>query len=122
MVIRFGKNGEFLGCSGYPECKNVKDFVRNAQGEIEVQARSEEAPEVVGACPDCGKDMVIKKSRTGSRFIACSGYPECRGARPFSTGVKCPREGCTGELVEKSSKRGKVFYSCNQYPKSYNFV
>ncbi len=117
LVIRFGKNGEFLGCSGYPECKNVKDFVRNAQGEIEIQARSEEVSQVVGACPECGKDMVVKKSRTGSRFIACSGYPACSNARPFSTGVACPREGCPGELVEKSSKRGKVFYSCNQYPK-----
>ncbi|EPR44035.1 DNA topoisomerase I [Desulfovibrio sp. X2] len=117
MVIRFGKNGEFLGCSGYPECRNVKDFTRNAQGEITITQRVEETPQVVGKCPECGKDMVVKKSRTGSRFIACSGYPACSNARPFGTGVKCPREGCTGELVEKSSKRGKVFYSCDQYPK-----
>ena len=117
MVIRFGKKGEFLGCSGYPECRNVKEFTRDASGAIVVSARSEETPRVVGTCPECGKDLVIKTSRTGSRFIACTGYPACTHSRPFSTGVKCPREGCPGELVEKSSRRGKVFYSCDQYPR-----
>jgi len=117
MNIRFGKNGEFLGCTGYPDCRGIKNFIRDAQGEIQIVERLNETPEKVGTCPDCGKDLVLKRSRTGSRFIACSGYPDCRHAEPFSTGVACPREGCTGQLVEKSSKRGKVFYSCNTYPK-----
>ena len=59
---------------------------------------------------------MLKRSRTGSRFIACSGYPDCKHAEPYSTGVPCPREGCGGVLVEKSSKRGKIFYSCSNYP------
>ena len=59
---------------------------------------------------------MLKRSRTGSRFIACSGYPDCKHAEPYSTGVPCPREGCNGVLVEKSSKRGKIFYSCSNYP------
>lgn len=117
MAIRFGKNGEFLGCSGYPECKNIRDFSRDAQGNIVLAPRREEVPQKAGTCPKCGKDLVVKKSRTGSRFLGCSGYPECDHTAPFSTGVACPREGCDGELVEKSSRRGKVFYSCNTYPK-----
>ncbi len=117
MVIKFGKAGQFLACSGYPDCKNTKNFVRNDKGEIEVVDREVEAPEVVGACPDCGSDLALKRARTGSRFIACTGFPKCRHAEPFSTAVPCPMENCTGELVEKSSKRGKVFYACNQYPR-----
>ncbi len=115
MVIKFGKAGQFLACSGYPECRNTSNFSRDEKGGLRV----EEAPktEVVGQCPDCGGDLVLKRSRTGSRFIACSNYPECKHAEPFTTGVKCPQEGCDGELVEKSSKRGKVFYACNRYPK-----
>ena len=116
LVIKFGRMGEFLACSGYPECKYTTNFGRKADGTIEVVERVVEEPVVVGKCPDCGKDLVVKKSRTGSRFIACTGYPDCRRAEPFSTGVACPREGCDGELVEKSSRRGKVFYACNNYP------
>lgn len=69
----------------------------------------------VGKCPDCGSDLVVKKARTGSRFIACTGYPGCKHAEPFSTDIPCPKCG-KGMLVEKSSKRGKVFYACDQYP------
>jgi len=117
MVIKFGRMGEFLACSGYPECKHSANFVRKPDGTVEMVERENAAPETVGKCPDCGKDLVLKKSRTGSRFIACSGYPDCKRTAPFSTGVKCPREGCGGELVEKSSKRGKIFYACDNYPK-----
>lgn len=116
MVIRFGKNGEFLGCSGYPDCKNIKNFTRDDKGTIQMVDTPAEELEVVGTCPESGHDLVIRKSRTGSRFIACTGYPDCKYARPFTTGVKCPRENCTGDLVEKSSRRGKIFYSCSEYP------
>jgi len=117
MVIRFGKAGEFLGCSGYPDCKNTKEFDRAADGAIIPRERKPEEVASVGTCPQCGKDLVVKKSRTGSRFIACTGWPDCKYTKPFSTGVPCPREGCSGTLVEKSSKRGKVFYACDSYPK-----
>jgi DNA topoisomerase-1 len=68
-------------------------------------------------CEKCGKPMVIKNGRFG-KFLACSGYPECKTTKNINTttGVKCPKCG-DGELVERRSKRGKVFYSCNQYPK-----
>jgi DNA topoisomerase-1 len=116
MVIRFGKAGEFLGCSGYPDCKNTKEFDRAPDGAVVPRERKPEETISVGKCPQCGKDLAVKKSRTGSRFIACTGWPDCKYTKPFSTGVPCPREGCTGTLVEKSSKRGKVFYACDAYP------
>ncbi|MEG2172677.1 MAG: type I DNA topoisomerase [Desulfovibrionaceae bacterium] len=116
MVVKFGKAGTFLACSGYPECRHTTNFERDEKGEIHPVEREKPDLEVVGSCPLCGSDLVVKKSRTGSRFIACTGYPKCKYAAPFSTNVPCPREGCTGTLVEKSSKRGKIFYSCDQFP------
>lgn len=114
LTIKFGKSGEFLACSGYPACTFTSNFIRNEQGEIELQAAPEQ--KVVGKCPKCGGNTVEKRSHTGARFIACSNYPKCDYAAPFSTGVTCPQ--CkTGELVEKSTKRGKIFYSCSSYPK-----
>jgi len=66
-------------------------------------------------CPDCNRPMVIKWGRRG-RFISCTGFPECKHAEPFTTGVKCPQEGCSGELVERRSGRGAMFYGCSRYP------
>ena len=66
-------------------------------------------------CPDCGRPMVVKWGRRG-RFISCTGFPECKHAEPFTTGVKCPGEGCSGELVERRSGRGAMFYGCSRYP------
>lgn len=115
-MIKFGKAGSFLACSGYPGCRFTSNFTRDEAGNVQLVEREQPQYEVVGKCPDCGGDLVLKKARTGSRFIACSNYPECRHAKPFSTGVHCPS--CEdGYLVEKSSKRGKLFYGCDQYPK-----
>jgi DNA topoisomerase-1 len=117
MQVKFGRTGEFLACSGYPECKSTSNFTRDEDGKYQFAEKAAEVPpEVVGTCPECGKDLYLKKARTGSRFIACSGYPKCKHTRPFTTGVPCPREGCDGELVEKSSRFGKLFYSCSKYP------
>jgi len=118
MIVKFGKRGPFLACSGYPECKSTSNFTRGEDGSYAFAATPEQAPpEVVGTCPDCGKDVLLKRTRSGSRFYSCSGYPKCKYSKPFTTGVKCPREGCEGELVEKSSRYGKLFYSCSTYPK-----
>ncbi|MBI5440640.1 MAG: type I DNA topoisomerase [Deltaproteobacteria bacterium] len=111
MVIRWGRNGFFLACSGYPECRTTKEFERGPDGTIRIIEG-----ELLGeACPDCGSDLMIKKGRFG-RFVACARYPECRYTRAVGTGVPCPRENCGGELVEKRSKRGRTFYACNRYP------
>lgn len=111
MVIKWGKLGYFLACSGYPECKNTMNFKRSEDGTIEALKE-----ETTGEnCLQCGSPMVIKSGRFG-RFFACSKYPECKTTKPITTGVACPQEGCGGELTEKRSKRGKVFYSCTKYP------
>ena len=115
MAIKQSRRGEFLGCTGYPDCKSIVNFERDENGKIKVI--ESEKPKVVGTCPECGGELLLKKARTGSRFIACSNYPDCTYAAPFSTGVPCPQDDCEGELVEKSSRRGKIFYSCSTYPK-----
>ncbi len=101
LIIRWGRNGKFMACSGYPDCKYTQPL---------------EEPEMVDEkCDNCGRQMTIKHGRFG-RFLACSGYPECKSTKPISIGVKCPNEGCDGSLVEKTSKKGKVFFGCGKYP------
>jgi len=118
MAVKIPRKGRahdpFLGCTGYPKCKNIKNFKRDEFGKIIVLEAPEEIP--AGTCPECGKPMVIKTARRGSKFIACTGYPACRHTEPLPTGVACPQPGCTGQIVEKVSHRGKVFYSCSKYP------
>jgi len=112
MVIKYGRSGEFLACSGYPECKNIKDFKRDKKGQIQIQDREIRTDKI---CDQCGRPMVIKKGRFGE-FLACSGYPECRNTKPISTGIPCPESDCDGELVKRSSRSGKTFYGCSRYP------
>ncbi len=107
MVIKWGRNGRFLACSGYPECRNAKPLASEA-----------EAITTDEKCPNCGAPMVVKTGRFG-KFIACSNYPECKTTKALSTGVKCPKDG--GDVVEKRSRKGKVFYGCSNYP-SCDFV
>ena len=109
MVIKWGRNGQFLACSGYPECKNTKPFIRKENGEVE--AAPEETTDET--CPKCNAPMVFKRGRFG-KFLACSRYPECNHTQGISTGVACPEDG--GKLVERRSRYGKVFYSCSNYP------
>ncbi len=117
MAIKSGRNGIFLACTGYPECRNTANFSRDDKGRIIVEGPAETGAEK-GICEKCGRPMVEKKGKYGT-FVACSGYPECKNIwtpKPVNTGVKCPERNCPGMLVEKKSKKGKQFYSCNQYP------
>ncbi len=116
MVIKWGRNGEFLACPGYPECRNTMNF-RREDGKI-VPEKEEEVP-VDEKCPTCGAPMVMKRGRFG-RFLACTRYPECKGTKPVSIGVTCPK-GCGGYVSEKRSRRGRTFYGCSSYP-SCDFV
>jgi len=109
MVIKWGKNGKFLACSNYPECKNTGNIAKDENGAIS----KAEAPSTDIICDVCGKNMVIKEGRFG-RFLGCSGYPECKHTKPLDTGVKCPL--CNGSLCERRSKRGKTFFGCSSFP------
>ena len=109
MIIKWGRNGQFLACSGYPDCKNTKPFVRTESGGVEA-APEETTSEL---CPKCGSGMVVKRGRFG-KFLACSRYPECNHTQGMSTGVACPEDG--GMIVERRSRFGKMFYSCANYP------
>jgi DNA topoisomerase-1 len=106
MVIRWGRHGRFMACSGYPECKNTRPL----EGEKPAAA----SVETEEKCPKCGAPMVLKSGRFG-KFLACSKYPECKTTKPLATGIKCPVDG--GDIVERRSRKGKVFWSCSNYPK-----
>jgi DNA topoisomerase-1 len=117
MAVKSGRNGIFLACTGYPECRNTANFTRDEKGKIVVDAAPDTGEEK-GTCEKCGKPMVAKNGRYGP-FVACSGYPDCKNIwapEPVSTHVPCPEAGCSGTLVEKTSKKGKKFFACNQYP------
>jgi DNA topoisomerase-1 len=105
MIIKWGRNGRFMACSGYPSCKNTSPL----PGE---QAAIQLATGI--KCDQCGGDMVVKGGRFGT-FLGCSNYPTCRNTRPLSIGVKCPK--CLeGDVIERKTKRKRVFYGCSRYP------
>ena len=91
MVIRWGRYGKFMACSGYPDCRNTKE-VGDGSG-----ASAEEAEQLAAGktCPACGSPMVVKTGRTG-RFLSCKKYPECKTALPLGIGVDCPEPGSIG--------------------------
>ena len=163
MAIKFGRFGQFLACTNYPECKSTREIVKpTATGEPNAEGvATDENPYANETCENCGKGMVLKKGRFGS-FLACTGYPDCKTTRKIAksgavmaapqlldencpdcgaqiaikqgpygeytgctackyikretTGVACTRPGCKGEIVVKKSKRGKIFYGCGAYP------
>ena len=117
MVIKAGKFGLFLACSGYPDCENTRELETpepGAEGEIEE------------TCENCGKPMVVKRGRFG-QFLACTGYPECKTTRKLiatKQGMtaakpdqmldeKCPK--CSSNLVLKQGRFGE-FTACSNYP------
>jgi DNA topoisomerase I len=119
MVIKWGRNGEFVACSNYPKCTNTGEIARDDQGNITLKAPSAPVP-TDEVCEKCGKPMVKRRSRFGE-FLGCSGYPDCDGIKrlqsaPAKTGVACP-ECKEGEILERRSRRGKIFYGCGRYPK-----
>jgi DNA topoisomerase-1 len=109
MVVRRGRFGQFLACTGYPACKNTRRIHINAEGEV-VSKKDRLLDE---PCPQCGKQLAVKHGRFGE-FTACSNYPECRYIKLKEVGVACPKD--AGAIVERRSKRGKTFYGCNNYP------
>jgi DNA topoisomerase-1 len=134
MIIKWGRNGEFLSCSRYPECKNAKAFEYDSEGNIKVVEKT--VPEIHEdiKCEKCGAPMVIKRSRRGE-FLACTRYPDCKNAKAFqidSDGnikviekaepevredIKC--EKCGKPMAVRRGRFGK-FLGCTGYPKCRN--
>ncbi|MBA3711978.1 MAG: type I DNA topoisomerase [Pyrinomonadaceae bacterium] len=108
MALKRGRFGQFLGCTGYPECRNIRKISRS--GAV--------APAPVPldeTCPVDGAQLVRRHGRFGE-FVSCANYPTCKYIKRETTGIACPRPGCRGEIVVKKSKRGKAFYGCAEYP------
>ncbi len=110
LVIKWGRNGQFLTCSNYPTCKFSANFSKDSNGKIVI----EKEKVLDDVCPECGSKLTIKKGRFGE-FVACTGYPNCKFSKPLTLGVKCPECG-VGEITQKMSKKG-IFYACTEYPK-----
>ena len=116
MLKRMGRSGQFLGCSGYPECKTTMNF--DESGKPVLASRPTEHK-----CEKCGKDMVIREGRRGP-FLACTGYPKCKNAKdvdadgnpvkPIDLGIAC--EKCGSPMAVKKGPRGP-FLGCSAYPK-----
>jgi len=119
LVIKYGKNGEFLACSNYPQCKNILNFKRIEDGRIEILKKGDEDKkgEISGEkCEICGSDMLIKAGKYGN-FLACSAYPKCKNTKSLEKGLPCPEKNCDGKLNKKFSKKGgRPFYGCSNYP------
>ncbi len=119
MVIKVGKFGPFVACSGYPDCTNTRELEKSEAGSDTDETQDE-------TCENCGKPMVVKRGRFG-QFLACTGYPECKTTRKIITSggsmkaakpdqileEKCPK--CDSFLVIKQGRFGE-FTACTNYP------
>lgn len=105
MIIKWGRNGRFMACLGYPTCKNTRPL-KEDQDAIK---------HVAGVkCDVCGADMVVKGGKFGA-FLGCSNYPTCTFTRSIGIGIKCPK--CKdGDVIERKTKRKRAFYGCSRYP------
>jgi DNA topoisomerase-1 len=108
MQLKRGRFGPFLGCTGYPECRNIRKIGKSGVA----------APAPVPLDEKCPVDdaQLVKRFGRFGEFISCSNYPKCKYIKQETVGVSCSRPGCKGEIVVKKSKRGKAFYGCSEYP------
>lgn len=124
MIVKEGRFGQFLACSGYPECKNTMNAARNEKGELVPAA----APVTDAVCELCGKPMAVKRGRYG-QFLGCTGYPECKNIKkmgkegkiaaqePEITDIACDL--CGKPMAVKRGRYGK-FLGCTGYPQCKN--
>jgi DNA topoisomerase I len=127
MVIKFGRYGQFLACSTYPECQTTREIVKKSDAEETNADGSAKEAEEIPECELCGKDMALKRGRFGA-FYGCTGYPECKNIRkidkksgettqvapPVELDEECPKDGA--KLVKRHGRFGE-FISCSNYPK-----
>jgi len=105
MVLKRGRFGQFMACTGYPDCKTTRRL-----------DQAKKVPDIPldEKCPQCGRNLLIRHGRFGE-FVSCSGYPECKYVKQNLIGVKCP-ECKDGDIAEKKARRGNFFYGCTNYP------
>ncbi len=111
LLLRSGRFGNFIACSGFPKCKYTEQC--DEEGNA-VEKKEETADE---KCDKCGNEMIVKNGRNG-KFLACSNYPDCKNTKSIDIETKvsetpCPN--CGGEISLKNSRRGP-FWGCNNYP------
>jgi DNA topoisomerase-1 len=118
LVIKWGRHGSFIACTGYPECTNTRELVVDLPDVDKTDLTEQGAEEY---CENCGRPMVLKKGRFGT-FYACSGYPECKTTKRIGQEArkpdvpldeKCPQ--CGSQMVVKSGRFGE-FTACSNYP------
>jgi DNA topoisomerase-1 len=118
MVIKWGKHGSFIACTGYPECTNTRELTVDLPDVDGADLGEQDEQEY---CENCGRPMVLKKGRFG-QFYACSGYPDCKTTKQIGgeqrkdvpLEEKCPQ--CSNNLVQKFGRYGE-FVACSNYPK-----
>ena len=113
-VIRWGRNGQFLACSNYPDCNSSHDFRKDLEGKITLLPKNW----FYDPCPKCNKRLEVKTGKYG-RFVRCEDYPQCDTTLPYTLTVNCP-ECKVGKFAEKKSRFGKMFYGCTSYPDCNN--
>jgi len=117
MVIKWGKHGSFIACTGYPECTNTRELTVDLPDVDKADLGEQDEQEY---CENCGRPMVLKKGRFG-QFFACSGYPDCKTTKQIGgeqrkdvpLEEKCPQ--CGNHLVQKFGRYGE-FVACSNYP------
>ncbi len=122
LVIKWGKHGSFIACTGYPECTYTREYTREVTGDAPDNAAGDlTEQDAEEYCQNCGRTMVLKKGRFGT-FFACTGYPDCKTTKPVGgeqkkqdqpLDEKCPQ--CSNNLVTKFGRFGE-FTACSNYP------
>ena len=108
MVLKRGRFGQFMACTGYPDCKTTR---RLDQGKKVPDVPLDEK------CPECERNLLLRHGRFGE-FVVVLGYPDCKWVKQNYIGVKCP-DCKNGDLAEKKARRGNLFYGCSNYPKCH---
>ena len=111
LLLRSGRFGNFVACSGFPKCKYTEQVDEDGN---KVEKKEEGSDEI---CDKCGKEMIVKTGRNG-QFLACSGYPDCKNTKSINVEEvesKTPCPDCGGKISQKNSRRGP-FWGCENYP------
>jgi DNA topoisomerase-1 len=126
LTIKYGRNGNFVACTAYPDCKFTSNYERLEDGSFKLVPKEEDKPSGI-ECEKCGKELVFKKTRFGE-VLACPGYPECKNIKNYvklpdgeikilaageEIGTPCPK--CGGGLTIKGGRNG-MFIGCKNYP------